>query len=247
MIDTPFHGGPATWNEDLLLEINRHGFVEETHFTIAYSPVPDDTVPGGIGGVLATLHEITEKVVGERRVVALRDLGAKAAEAKTTEEACRIAAKTLAAHDKNIPFALLYLIDADGRRARLAASVGIASEGPACPPVLDLAAAGEQPWPLGAVVRTENMQVVGGLAGRFGTAVPLGPWYDPPREGVASASARFLSSSQARALATANPVPLQRQPRVPHPADALARPAQRTMSGSPSSDFSKRSIWAFVS
>ena len=61
LIDTPFNGGPATWNEDISLEINRHGFVEETHFTIAYSPVPDETAPGGIGGVLATVHEITER------------------------------------------------------------------------------------------------------------------------------------------------------------------------------------------
>ena len=50
---------------------------EETHFTIAYSPVPDQTVPSGIGGVLATVHEITEKVVGQRRILALRDLGAQ--------------------------------------------------------------------------------------------------------------------------------------------------------------------------
>ena len=33
-----------------MLEINRYGFVEGTHFTIAYSPVPDETVPGRIGG-----------------------------------------------------------------------------------------------------------------------------------------------------------------------------------------------------
>ena len=45
LIDTPFHGGPATWKDDIALEINRHGFVEETHFTIAYSPVPDESVP----------------------------------------------------------------------------------------------------------------------------------------------------------------------------------------------------------
>jgi hypothetical protein len=43
LIDTPFTGGPATWMEDLALELNRHGFLEETHFTVAYSPVPDDT------------------------------------------------------------------------------------------------------------------------------------------------------------------------------------------------------------
>ncbi len=59
LIDTPFHGGPATWNDDIELEINRHGFLEETHFTIAYSPVPDETAENGIGGVLATVTEIT--------------------------------------------------------------------------------------------------------------------------------------------------------------------------------------------
>ena len=44
-----------------------HGFVEETHFTVAYSPVAGRHRPRGIGGVLATVHEITEKVIGERR------------------------------------------------------------------------------------------------------------------------------------------------------------------------------------
>jgi hypothetical protein len=104
LIDTPFHGGPATWDRDISLEINRNGFVEETHFTIAYSPVPDETVPSGIGGVLATVHEITGEVLSKRRLVVLRDLGARSAEAKTTNEACAIAADGLAAHPKDIPF-----------------------------------------------------------------------------------------------------------------------------------------------
>jgi hypothetical protein len=92
LVDTPFKGGPATWNDDIQLEINRHGFTEETHFTVAYSPVPDETAANGIGGVLATVHEITEKVIGERRVILLRDLGSRLAHAKTAEQACGIAA-----------------------------------------------------------------------------------------------------------------------------------------------------------
>ena len=32
LIDAPFNGGPATWMEDILLEVNRNGFFEETHF-----------------------------------------------------------------------------------------------------------------------------------------------------------------------------------------------------------------------
>ncbi len=67
LIEAPFRGGQATWMEDIFLEMNRKGFMEETHWTIAYSPVLDETAPGGIGGVIGTVNEITEKIVGERR------------------------------------------------------------------------------------------------------------------------------------------------------------------------------------
>jgi PAS domain S-box-containing protein len=183
LIDTPFHGGPATWNDDIFLEINRHGFVEETHFTIAYSPVPDETVASGIGGVLATVHEITEKVVGERRVTALRDLGARVGEAKTAEEACAIAAETLARHDKDVPFALVYLIDGDGKRARLAGHAGVPAGDGIRPDVVDLTAPGDGGWPLARARRDEALQVIDDLGARF-AARPPGPWSDPPSTAV---------------------------------------------------------------
>jgi signal transduction histidine kinase/DNA-binding response OmpR family regulator len=125
LIDTPFNGGPPTWNEDIELDIERHGFLEETHFTIAYSPVPDDAAANGIGGVLATVTEITAKVVGERRIVILRDLASRTGDARTPGEACAIAAETLARHAKDVPFALLYLLDADRRLVRLAGAAGV--------------------------------------------------------------------------------------------------------------------------
>jgi len=180
LIDTPFNGGPATWMEDIALEIKRHGFVEETHFTIAYSPVPDETAPRGIGGVLATVHEITEKVVAERRVVILRDLGARAADAKTADEACRVAAGVIASHAKDLPFALLYLVDQDGKQARLAAAAGV-TEGEAISP-LTLRLDGDtptSPWPLTEAIRCEETIVVEHLGRRF-RSLPAGPWFDPP-------------------------------------------------------------------
>jgi hypothetical protein len=125
LIDSPFKGGPPTWMEDIQLEYRRYEFVEEAHFTIAYSPVPDETAQNGIGGVLATVHEITEKVVGERRVLLLRDLSARSSEAKTAEEACAIASSTLAQYPEDVPFALLYLLDANRKYARLAGAAGI--------------------------------------------------------------------------------------------------------------------------
>ena len=185
LIETPFNGGPSTWMEDIFLEINRYGFIEETHFTIAYSPVPDETVPSGIGGVLATVHEITEKVVGERRVRLLRDLGTEALEAKTAEEACVVAAETLAKHPKDIPFALLYLIDSEARRARLAGTAGVTPGGPASPLIVEVGShPDQQPWPLSETIRTEALQTVDDLSACLAEGVPRGPWSDPPRQAV---------------------------------------------------------------
>jgi signal transduction histidine kinase len=184
LVETPFTGGPSTWSEDLELELRRRGFLEETHFTVAYSPVPDETAPNAIGGVLATVHEITAQVVGERRVGVLRDLGARSAEAATAEEACAIAAEALARHPKDVPFALVYLIAPDGRAARLAGAAGVEAGGPGSPLEVALdGSAGAGDWPLTAVTSAETAQVVEDLRSRFG-AVPQGPWSDPPKRAL---------------------------------------------------------------
>jgi signal transduction histidine kinase/DNA-binding response OmpR family regulator len=180
LIDAPFRGGPATWMDDIPLEVNRRGFVEETHFTIAYSPVPDESVPSGIGGVLATVHEISEKVVGQRRVDALRDLGTRSGELRTAEEACAIASETLSKHSLDIPFALLYLIDPKTTSAVLASSVGVDPEDRGCLKSIFLEErAAEATWPLHAAMETESIQTVTGLDTILAN-VPPGYWSEPP-------------------------------------------------------------------
>ena len=179
LIDTPFHGGPSTWMEDISLEINRHGYMEETHFTIAYSPVPDETAPRGIGGVLATVHEITGKIVGERRVTILRDLGASAREAATAEDACAIAAEILARHTLDIPFILLYLIAPDRKHARLVGAAGIELGQALNPEIVELAPGASGRWPLAQAIAAEALQVINLERDAFGG--PMGPWSDPPQ------------------------------------------------------------------
>jgi signal transduction histidine kinase/DNA-binding response OmpR family regulator len=179
LIDTPFGGGPSTWNDDFGLELNRHGFLEEAHFTIAYSPVPDETAPGGIGGVLATVNEITEKVVGERRVITLRDLGTRIGDAKTAEDACANAAGALAAHAKDISFALIYLIEASGTHARLAGAAGIEPGEQMSPVLVKLGTDSDAGWPFARTLANDGFDTVPQLQLRFGR-VPGGPWSDPP-------------------------------------------------------------------
>lgn len=185
LIDAPFQGGAPTWNEDLCLELNRHGFLEETHFTVAYSPVPDESTPTGIGGVLATVHEITEKIVGERRIAALRDVGARGEEAKTVEEACATAMASLADHAKDVPFAALYLFDERQNTAQLTCATGIEAADPGAPSSISLHATidANQPWPAAELLRCESTIVVEGLADRFGK-LPPSPWSDPPDTAV---------------------------------------------------------------
>ena len=177
LIDTPFHGGPPTWSEDIELYINRAGFKEETHFTIAYSPVPDETALRGIGGVLATVHEVTAKIVGQRRAAVLRELAA-AVEAKTAEEACTTAARKLSSHAKDVPFALIYLNREDGRAA-LAAAAGLEKAGGLAPLSINL----DDPfaiWPLHDA-RTSGRMQIAELSDRF-TVIPKGPWPEQPNQ-----------------------------------------------------------------
>lgn len=198
LIDAPFNGGPATWMEDFQVEINRYGFTEETHFTIAYSPVPDETAPRGIGGVLATVHEITEKVIAERRAAALRDLGTHVAESETAEDACAVAAAMLANYAKDVPFALLYLIDPDSKHARLAGAAGVGRSEAISPLLVELdgPAGASGGWPLAEAIGHDEMVIVEDLRNRF-DAVPAGPWSDAP----SSAVVMPLRSNKAHQLA----------------------------------------------
>jgi hypothetical protein len=86
--------------------------VGESYFTWSYSPLlPFSSAPNGVGGVLCTVQETTQKVIGERRILLLRDLAAFGPEAKTADEECRVAAATIARYSKSVPFSLICLID----------------------------------------------------------------------------------------------------------------------------------------
>jgi signal transduction histidine kinase len=199
LIDTPFGGGKSTWIEDLELEVHRSEFTEETHFTVAYSPVPDATAPRGIGGVLATVHEITSKVIGERRLALLRDLAARTTEGRTADDACSIAAETLAKDPKDLPFSALYLLDSERKRARLVCTAGVEGGQPASPFSIDIADSdivdskiadskiadsnNELGHFLGLAMQQNTIVTIENLWPLL-TVVPPGPWSDPPRSAV---------------------------------------------------------------
>jgi signal transduction histidine kinase len=174
--------GTATWSDDQLLLLDRNGYVEECYFTFSYSPIHDEA--GQVGGVFTAVTETTGRVLGERRLRVLRDLGTTTAQVRTVKDACALTERVLARHAAALPFALLYLLDADGKHARLACQAGLAPETPANPLVVDLedATSCHTVWPLAYVVRTGQMALVQGLSSRFGPLI--GPAYPQPQRAL---------------------------------------------------------------
>jgi PAS domain S-box-containing protein len=69
-IDQVMAGRGATWHEDQLVPITRHGRREDVYWTYSYSPIGDDSRPSGVGGVLVVCVETTERVLTEKRLAA---------------------------------------------------------------------------------------------------------------------------------------------------------------------------------
>ena len=182
MLDSVRETGIATWSEDFLLTMTRNGYLEETYITFSYAPLRDET--GGVGGIFCVCNETTERVLGERRLRTLRDLGARANEAQTVEDACRTAAQIVGSNAHDIPFALLYLLDDSGLEASLVGMAGLQSSAPTCPQIVDLTQENEfGTWPLAQVVCTGQAKLVTDLESRFGK-VSAGPWAEPPHSAL---------------------------------------------------------------
>src|SRR5690242_3589639 len=104
-IDTVLSTGEATWDEALLLFLERSGYVEESYHTFSYSPLRDDD--GALVGMLCVVSEETERVIGERRMATLRDLGSDPSAVRTEQQILTFAAGQLARNRRDLPFTLI--------------------------------------------------------------------------------------------------------------------------------------------
>jgi PAS domain S-box-containing protein len=174
--DAVLQRGTATWNDRVLLPMERKGYVEETYFTFSYSPCFNDQ--GDVGGVFCTCTEDTARVLGERRLKSLGALSATVLDSRNAQDACERAAAALAGNPYDLPFALLYLQDSP-QSARLAASAGIAAPALAVPQIALTQA--DAPWPLATVAATREGRLVSGLEVH---ALVAGPWPEPVQQAL---------------------------------------------------------------
>jgi PAS domain S-box-containing protein len=170
--------GTATWSDDLLLTVDRYNYAEEAYFTYSYSPIQGEN--GDVCGVFSAVSETTLRVIGERRLKTLSELGALI-KAKTSEEALTLSAEVLRANDADVPFALIYLFSEDGGTAELAQAIRV-EPGKTCSPLtVDLSR--EHLWPLAEVAKTQTTAVVDDLQRRF-EKLPGGRWPALPKSAL---------------------------------------------------------------
>ena len=162
--------GEATWDEALLLFLERSGFKEESYHTFSYSPVYNDE--SRVAGMLCVVTEVTDKVIGERRLRVLRDLAARAVGAESVETACERQCEVLGQFPLDTPFAALYLSEEEGRRFQCPAQ----TPGTLATRLPSLMSADNSPWPVRELIQSQSAQEVS-LA-HLGISIPAGPWPD---------------------------------------------------------------------
>ncbi|MEU5907024.1 ATP-binding protein [Micromonospora sp. NPDC047467] len=177
--------GVASWVPALRVLLERAGYREEAHFSVSHAPARDDD--GRTVGVLTVCSEVTEQVVGERRLRLLRDLSL-GGDGRTVDvdATCARLIDAIGGHPLDVPFAAIYL--RDGAVLRRIACVGGEPGHSTVPKVLPDAVELADPgpavrvWGLPDAARGRPTEVAG-IADRL--PLPAGPWGDPVRTALA--------------------------------------------------------------
>ena len=170
--------GEASYSEAELLVMYRNGYHEETYYTFSFSPVPDDE--GSIGGIVCANTDDTDRMIGARRLAQLREIASRTWDADSVDEVYALSARALACDPRDMPFAMIYGLEADGMHARLRGHTGIEPGHAAAPETIVLDSG--SPWPISDVVRG-GRRAVSRLGERFSN-LPKGPWNDVPQDAL---------------------------------------------------------------
>jgi PAS domain S-box-containing protein len=181
MLEGVLQRGEATWSDDLLLMLARHGYPEECYFTFSYSPISSES--GGVGGVFTPVMETTERVINERRSNTLRELATSSAEVKSEETMWAVAAEILGRNRYDFSFSILYALSPDAKYLHPKSCNGISPDHVLCQgpkemarldsPMLEAVGGALNKGAMVLVNHVENLEL------------PAGVWGIPPVQALA--------------------------------------------------------------
>ncbi|TGO82336.1 hypothetical protein BPOR_0858g00040 [Botrytis porri] len=125
--------GQATMKDEDRLFIKRNGYLEECYF--AWSIIPLVGEDGSVVGLYNPTWEKTRRVISERRMLTLREVGEKTATARNIKGFWAQVIKALEYNPFDIPFALLYSVNEDvdsDMSSQRSLNSGSMSQAPCC-------------------------------------------------------------------------------------------------------------------
>jgi len=158
--------GEGTYINDQRMFLDRYGYIEEAWMTFSFAPIRDES--GGVGGIFHPITETTAKMLSGRRTQVLKELGVVLAKAKSIEDIGSFTQKNYSEYLLDIPFILIYELDAEAGIAHLINSAGLADGTTLAPVEVDLSAQ-ESLWPFAEVNNSGQLQELNNLQERFGT------------------------------------------------------------------------------
>ena len=169
----------GTFDDALLLVMNRYGYNEETYFKFSYSPIPGDKGPTGL---FCACTEETEKILGERQLNTLQDLSKALSEIKTVDEVYHNTIEILKQNGKDFPFAIIYKLSEDGMLLSRGGQTSDQLKN-IFPSELDIFSHASKFHGLGDAIATNGPVIVDDLAERFGN-MPSGAWDQSPKRAI---------------------------------------------------------------
>ncbi|HYC42019.1 MAG TPA: EAL domain-containing protein [Noviherbaspirillum sp.] len=168
--------GQSAFIESQCVLLDRNGYLEETYFTFSFSPIHDEA--GEVGGLFHPVTELTQQVVAERRLKALRAVADGTVNAHSIDEALKRLGSILARHSLDLPFFLLYAIDGQQKQAKLIEAIGLAPGTVASPERIELDEGSNDSWPLAVAIRAGKNIHIDALPPGIGP-LHCGPYPEP--------------------------------------------------------------------
>jgi hypothetical protein len=116
-VDTVTKNNIGTYDEALLLIMERNGYPEETYYTFSYSPIAAEQ--GGVDGIICANTDSTERIIAERQLRTLRDLGKNILNTTSSGELFDKAIEVFEQNPQDFPFAFICGLEKDGSSAFL--------------------------------------------------------------------------------------------------------------------------------
>ena len=169
----------GTYVESQLLIMERNGYPEETYYTFSYTPIPGDD--GKTAGMFCANTDDTDKIISERQLRTLTQLGKRLADCRSNREIIEKTIATLQENPHDFPFTLFRTLKDE--KAVLVHSTPLNEASEIVQQEIDLLSDHFIATCINKALQTRKPQVVEGLKSKIGT-LPMGAWEIAPEKAL---------------------------------------------------------------